>query len=283
MPAVRPRAPSSSRATGLTRSAIRGLIGELSAADLVAEERAEPQGVPGRPSPVVRLNPDGAVVLGARDRRRLDRRGRRRARRRGVRARSASIGPAATPRSRRSPPTSPSWPPACARDDPPDEPLVGVGVAVVGVVRRSDGFVSTAPEPRLAGRPAGRRAGRGARRRRSRSRWPTTPTSAPSSSCGAARRSAARHVLFISGEYGVGGGVIVDGQPLTGAAGYGGEVGHLPVNPNGVAVPLRLGRLLGDRGRRGGPPAHGRPTAGRRSRRGRRDAARRRGRDRRPR
>ena len=50
--------------TGLTRSAIRGLIGELSAADLVAEERAEPAGVPGRPSPVVCLNPHGAVVLG---------------------------------------------------------------------------------------------------------------------------------------------------------------------------------------------------------------------------
>ena len=50
--------------TGLTRSAIRGLIGELSAADLVAEERAAPAGVPGRPSPVVCLNPDGAVVLG---------------------------------------------------------------------------------------------------------------------------------------------------------------------------------------------------------------------------
>ena len=28
---------------------------------------------------------------------------------------------------------------------PADEPLVGVGVAVVGVVRRSDGFVSMAP------------------------------------------------------------------------------------------------------------------------------------------
>ena len=30
-------------ATGLTRSAIRGLIGELAASDLVSEERAEPQ------------------------------------------------------------------------------------------------------------------------------------------------------------------------------------------------------------------------------------------------
>jgi predicted NBD/HSP70 family sugar kinase len=41
-------------------------------------------------------------------------------------------------------------------------------------------------------------------------------------------------VLFISGEVGVGGGVIVDGAPLTGAAGYAGEVGHIPVNPNGA-------------------------------------------------
>jgi predicted NBD/HSP70 family sugar kinase len=58
------------------------------------------------------------------------------------------------------------------------------------------------------------------------------------------RRGAAigyQHVLFISGEYGVGGGLIVDGQPLTGAAGYGGEVGHLPVNPNGS--PCRCGSV----------------------------------------
>jgi predicted NBD/HSP70 family sugar kinase len=41
------------------------------------------------------------------------------------------------------------------------------------------------------------------------------------------------HVLFISGEIGVGGGLIVDGRPFTGAAGYGGEVGHLPVDPDG--------------------------------------------------
>ena len=33
----------------------------------------------------------------------------------------------------------------------------------------------------------------------------------------------------------MGGGLIVDGRPLTGVAGFGGEVGHIPVNPNGVA------------------------------------------------
>ena len=51
-----------------------------------------------------------------------------------------------------------------------------------------------------------------------------------------ARRGAARgadHVLFLSGEVGVGGGLLVDGRPFTGVAGYGGEVGHFPVNPAG--------------------------------------------------
>jgi predicted NBD/HSP70 family sugar kinase len=41
-------------------------------------------------------------------------------------------------------------------------------------------------------------------------------------------------LLFISGEVGVGGGVILDGRPLTGSFGYGGEIGHMPLNPAGV-------------------------------------------------
>jgi predicted NBD/HSP70 family sugar kinase len=50
------------------------------------------------------------------------------------------------------------------------------------------------------------------------------------------RRGAGVHVddlLFVSGEVGVGGGLIVDGRPMTGAFGFGGEIGHLPLNPNG--------------------------------------------------
>jgi predicted NBD/HSP70 family sugar kinase len=50
------------------------------------------------------------------------------------------------------------------------------------------------------------------------------------------RRGAARgsdDLLYISGEVGVGGGLIVGGKPLAGAAGFGGEIGHLPVNPDG--------------------------------------------------
>jgi predicted NBD/HSP70 family sugar kinase len=52
------------------------------------------------------------------------------------------------------------------------------------------------------------------------------------------RRGVARgvdNVLYISGEVGVGGGLLVGGRPLAGEAGYGGEIGHLPVNPTGSA------------------------------------------------
>ena len=41
-------------------------------------------------------------------------------------------------------------------------------------------------------------------------------------------------IVFVSGEVGVGGGIIIDGQPLTGAAGFAGEIGHMPVNPLGA-------------------------------------------------
>lgn len=40
-------------------------------------------------------------------------------------------------------------------------------------------------------------------------------------------------VVFISGDVGIGGGVIVEGALLTGSAGYAGEVGHMVINPQG--------------------------------------------------
>jgi predicted NBD/HSP70 family sugar kinase len=219
--------------TGLTRSAIRGLIGELAAADLVAEERAEPAGVPGRPSPVVRLNPDGAVALGLEIA--VD----------SIAAAVVGLGGEVFERIRVDRPAGHTSVEAIAADlaelasgirsqRPADEPLVGVGVAVVGVVRRSDGFVSMAPNLGWRDAPLGSALADAL--------GVAVPISvANDADLGALvelRRGAAigyQHVLFISGEYGVGGGLIVDGQPLTGAAGYGGEIGHLPVNPNGSA------------------------------------------------
>ena len=66
--------------TGLTRSAIRGLIGELAASGLVSETRAAPLGTPGRPSPLVSPDTRRSDGPGPRHRGRFDRGGHRRPR-----------------------------------------------------------------------------------------------------------------------------------------------------------------------------------------------------------
>jgi predicted NBD/HSP70 family sugar kinase len=224
-------------ATGLTRSAIRGLIGEFVNAGLATEERAELRGTPGRPSPVVRLNPTGAVVMAVEiavdsiavaivglggqvlELVRVDRPPGHTS----VDEVVADLAElAATVRNR-------AW---------SSSNLIGIGVAVVGMVRRTDGFVSMAPNLGWTEVPLGSRLAR------------ALDTDGPIAVANEAdlgalaelRRGAARghdNIVFISGEVGVGGGIIVDGRPLTGVAGYGGEVGHLPVNLNGT--PCRCG------------------------------------------
>jgi predicted NBD/HSP70 family sugar kinase len=41
------------------------------------------------------------------------------------------------------------------------------------------------------------------------------------------------HLVFVSGEVGVGGGIVVGGRPIGGHHGFAGEIGHFPVNPDG--------------------------------------------------
>jgi predicted NBD/HSP70 family sugar kinase len=117
---------------------------------------------------------------------------------------------------------------------PAKRSLMGIGVSVVGIVRRSDGFVRMAPNLGWRDVPFGERliAALGV----------DVPVwianDADLGALAEQRRGAAvgmDHVLFISGEVGVGGGLIVGGEPLTGIAGYSGEIGHLPLNPAGVA------------------------------------------------
>jgi hypothetical protein len=50
-------------ATGLTRSAIAGLVGELQALGLVVERPPTPDGRPGRPSPVVQVDDRRVAAL----------------------------------------------------------------------------------------------------------------------------------------------------------------------------------------------------------------------------
>jgi predicted NBD/HSP70 family sugar kinase len=224
--------------TGLTRSAIRGLIGEFVAADLVGEERADPLGAPGRPSPLVRLNPKRPFVIALEiavdslaaarvglggqvlDLRRVDRPRRHFAPEEIV----ADLARLAA---------------GLRQDRRAAGDLIGVGVAVVGVARRSDGFVSTAPNLGWHNVPLGDRV-----RAALASAAISVANEADLGALAEARRGAARgsgDVLFVSGEVGVGGGIIVNGNPLTGAAGYGGEVGHIAVNPEGR--PCRCGSI----------------------------------------
>lgn len=219
--------------TGLTRSAIRGLIGELAVAGIVTEGQAARLGTPGRPSPVVRVNATSAVVLAfdigvdSLAAAIVGLGGQVFAKVRADRSRGHSSvddvvadlsGLAAQTRARR----------------PPDERLIGIAVAVAGIVRRTDGFVVMAPNLGWRDVPL--------RSRLARELGTSLPISvANEADLGALaelRRGAAvglSDILYISGEVGVGGGLIVGGQPLTGVAGYGGEVGHMPVNPAGSA------------------------------------------------
>jgi predicted NBD/HSP70 family sugar kinase len=218
--------------TGLTRSTIRALIGEFVAADLVVEERAEPVGTPGRPSSLVRPNPETATVLaieiavdslamavvglGGEVLRaaRVDRvRGHL-----GVDEIVADLADLT----------------AAVRADPRSrDSIVGVGVAVVGVVRRPDGLVRVAPNLGWRDVPLGERLNAALG-------LPVPIAVANDADLGAlgeARRGAARgadSMLFIAGDVGVGGGLIIEGVPLTGIAGYGGEVGHIPVRADGL-------------------------------------------------
>lgn len=219
--------------TGLTRSAIRGLIGELVAGELVSEERAEPLGMPGRPSPVVRPNQAGAVVLALEVA--VD----------SLAVALVGLGGEVFDLVRIDRPRGHSSVEDIADDlaglaselmasRPAGELLIGVGVSVVGIVRRSDGFVSRAPNLGWFDVPLGAELSRVLKS--------SVPVSvANDADLGALvelRRGAARgadDVLYIAGEVGVGGGLIVDGKPLTGAAGYSGEIGHLPINPSGIA------------------------------------------------
>lgn len=219
--------------TGLTRSAIRGLIGEFVASGLVTEERSESLGVPGRPSPIVTPNAMRAVALGleisvdslaaglvgfggiVHESVRVERpRGHL-----GAEEIAADLADLASPLIQR----------ATANGA-----LIGIGVAVVGSVRHSDGMVRLAPNLGWRDVPLGQllAAALGA----------DVPVFVANDAdlgvLAEHRRGSARGIgdaVYIAGEVGVGGGVLVDGRAMQGAEGYGGEVGHLPVNPHGRA------------------------------------------------
>ncbi|MCB2223953.1 MAG: ROK family protein [Actinobacteria bacterium] len=223
--------------TGLNRSTIGALVNELSELSLVEVGPATTASGPGRPSPIVRPRPEGAVVLA-------------------VELAVDSIAVATVglgghvfnhvrverPRKHLLPVDAVAVIADLARpllgSLPANHKFAGVGVAVVGVVRRSDGYLHIAPNLGWRDVPMGallsdalstghpvsvaNEADLGAIAEHRRGTYPN-----------------ARNLIYVSGEVGIGAGIIADGVPLHGAAGYAAEAGHTLINPEGR--PCRCG------------------------------------------
>ena len=218
--------------TGLTRSTIRALIGEFAAAGLASEVSPGGAGTPGRPSVVVTPNSSRPTVLALEIN--VD----------SIAAAVVGFGGAIDqlerverPRGKLSLEDTVADLAALARRlqgfHARRSDVAGIGVAVAGIVRHADGFVSLAPN--LGWQNVA--LGQAIRRALGAFAPVSLANDADLGALAELRRGAARgcaNVVFISGEVGVGGGVIVDGRRLAGAAGYGGEIGHMPVNPAGA-------------------------------------------------
>jgi predicted NBD/HSP70 family sugar kinase len=110
--------------------------------------------------------------------------------------------------------------------------VVGIGVAVPGLVREEDGVVRLAPHLGWAEEPFAARL--------------AEATGLPALAANDARLGADAERLFGAGRgatdlvylnggaSGIGAGVVVGGAPLTGVNGYAGELGHTLVNSSGV-------------------------------------------------
>ncbi|SEQ71626.1 Sugar kinase of the NBD/HSP70 family, may contain an N-terminal HTH domain [Lentzea xinjiangensis] len=211
---------------GLNRSTIKALVDGLAEAGVVAERVPALRSGAGRPSLLVLPQPQAAVVIA------ID------VRVEHVAMGFVGLGGEILGRD--------SWNLHRTRDpgevithivesarlmaDDLDADAVGVGVSVPGVVRRADGHVHEAPNLHWTDVALGKRleavlklpvqvgndAELGALAEHVR---------------GAAQASS--DMVYISADVGVGGGVILSGQPLRGTGGYVGELGHMVVNPRG--------------------------------------------------
>jgi predicted NBD/HSP70 family sugar kinase len=117
-------------------------------------------------------------------------------------------------------------------DAPEHARCVGVGVGVCGVVSTDDGVVRFAPNLGWVDVPL--------RELLTQALQTTLRIEVGNDGDLGAKaehlRGAARgltDVVYVSGEVGVGGGIILNGSPLRGYGGYAGEVGHMSIDPKG--------------------------------------------------
>ncbi len=114
---------------------------------------------------------------------------------------------------------------------------VGVGIGVPGIVDHQDGRVRLAPNLGWVNVPIRDMVLEGLLEQFG---WAPRVTVNNDADLGAIAEDArgvgaeCRNLIYLSWEVGIGGGVIIDGRLMAGAGGYGGEVGHMIVNPRGV-------------------------------------------------
>ena len=215
--------------TGLNRSTIGGLVNELVDRKLVIEEGAQSSNQVGRPSPMVRpgsvpvgiaVNPEvdaitlGVVGLG------------------GVLITTVRRSLESIPTAAEAVTVAAEMVDALRPSLAKTHRIVGIGAAIPGLVRSSDGLVRLAPHLNWVDEPfaallakatglsvsAANDARLGARGERA---------------FGAGR--GIDDLLYVNGgASGIGGGIISAGRPLGGEAGYAGELGHTMVNPGGT-------------------------------------------------
>ena len=217
--------------TGLNRSTVKALTEDLVSMSLLRETAPVGRGGAGRPSITVEPEPDGVYVLA------LDV---------GVEHMTAvRIGVGGVVLDRRELQQSVSdysvkrtltrlvrLARQLFEGAPKGGVCLGIGVGVCGVVSAEDGLVRFAPNLGWVDVPLrdllAERLG----------------TSLPidlgnDGDLGAVAenlRGVARGVLdlvYVSGEVGIGGGILLDGRPLRGTGGYAGEIGHMCVDPRG--------------------------------------------------
>ena len=128
---------------------------------------------------------------------------------------------------------------ALLADAPPAARCVGVGVGVCGVVSTDDGLVRFAPNLGWVDVPLRQLLAQALQT----SLRIEVGNDGDLGAMAEHLRGAARglsDVVYISGEVGVGGGIIIGGRPMRGYGGYGGEVGHMSIDPKGLRC--RCGR-----------------------------------------
>jgi predicted NBD/HSP70 family sugar kinase len=220
---------------GLNRSTIGALTADLASAGIVREQLPADRGRAGRPSLVVQPESErfyvyaftievdrvtaarvglGGVVL---DRRELPRP-------RGERPANKVVAPLA------------EFVRESEKRMPAGAICIGSAAAVSAIVRQEDGLVRLGGHIGWVDEPLGDALAEALGEARGRDIAPIVRNGADLAVLGEHTRGVATgidNVIYLHGDAGIGGGIIAGGRAVTGHGGYGGEVGHMAVNPQG--------------------------------------------------